>query len=100
MASNNLSKRYQNLFIEDFFDVVSSPLQFQNIPPCRERVMTAFVKLWRYLCPPSSPNFFTASGGRGGIILFANLGGITCSLLQPFPLLIHIHLNLPDLLLL
>jgi hypothetical protein len=26
MASNNLSKRYQNLFIEDFFDVVSNPL--------------------------------------------------------------------------
>jgi hypothetical protein len=29
--------------------------------------MIAFVKLWRYPCPTDSLNFFTASGGRGGL---------------------------------
>jgi hypothetical protein len=28
--------------------------------------MIAFVKLWRYPCPPDSPNFFTASAGKKG----------------------------------
>ena len=30
--------------------------------------MIVIVKLWRYRRPTDSPNFFTVSGGRGGIM--------------------------------
>jgi hypothetical protein len=45
---------------------------YRNLLPLPSQT-TAFIKLWRYPCPPDSPNFFTASGGLGGLKIFLKI---------------------------